>query len=131
MERINQPKWPSGIIELFREAGLPRRLPPPFAPEEDLTAMSESGPAPQIVSPLPKGEYAVGKPGEPGSEIPFIAMVPADSQRVYWFLDEACLGRTPRGEAFFWKASPGSWVLRAMDEHGRSASLRFTVVSRN
>jgi penicillin-binding protein 1C len=122
--------WPSDLLALFRKAGLPRRQPPPFAEDEDLTARSESGQSPQIVSPLPKGEYAVGVGRGSGDEIPLIAVVPSDTTKIFWFLDESYLGQSPRGTAYFWKPAPGSYVLRATDEHGRSASCRFTVVLR-
>ena len=64
-------------------------------------------------------------------EIPFIAVVPSDTTTIYWFLNESYVGQSPGRKAFFWKAQPGTWVLRATDEHGRSSSSRFTVGLRN
>jgi penicillin-binding protein 1C len=122
--------WPSDLLALFEKAGLPRRQPPAFARDESLTAQAQAGRAPEIASPLPRGEYAV-RVGDPAyGEIPFIAVVPSDAQRVYWFVNESYVGQSPGRRAFFWAAQPGTWVLRATDEHGRSASTRFTVVSR-
>ncbi|MGA2477721.1 MAG: penicillin-binding protein 1C [Spirochaetia bacterium] len=122
--------WPSDLLALFEKAGLPRRQPPAFAREESMNAQAESGRPPEIASPLPLGEYAV-RVGDPSyGEIPFIAVVPSDTARVYWFLNESYVGQSPGRKAFFWMAQPGTWVLRATDEHGRSSSSRFTVVLR-
>ena len=122
--------WPSDLLALFEKAGLPRRQPPAFAPDESLNAQSQSGKAPEIASPLPQGEYAV-RVGDPAyGEIPFIAVVPSDTSTIYWFLNESYVGQSPGRKAFFWTAEPGTWVLRATDEHGRSTSCRFTVVLR-
>jgi penicillin-binding protein 1C len=63
-------------------------------------------------------------------DIPFVAVVPADARTVYWFLNESFVGQSPGKAAFFWKAAPGSYVLRATDEHGRSGSCTFKVVAR-
>ncbi len=123
--------WSSDLLALFEKAGLPRRLPPPYAPGEQIDDRPEAGRAPQIVSPLPGGEYAVPVKEAAREEIPLIAVVPADAATLYWFLDESYLGRSARGKAFFWKPRPGSFVLRATDEHGRSASCRFTISLRS
>ena len=122
--------WPSDLLALFEKAGLPRRRPPAFARDESLNAQAESGKTPEIASPLPKGEYAV-RVGDPVyGEIPFIAVVPSDTTTIFWFLNESYVGQSPGKKAFFWMAQPGSYVLRATDEHGRSGSCRFTVVLR-
>jgi penicillin-binding protein 1C len=122
--------WPSDLLDLFEKAGLPRRRPPAYAPEESLEAQAPQGRSPQIASPLAKVQYAV-RLGDPTyGEIPFIAVVPSDTNTLFWFLDESFVGQSPAGKAFFWKAQPGSFVLRVTDEHGRSGSCRFTVVQR-
>jgi penicillin-binding protein 1C len=122
--------WPSDILALFEKAGLPRRPPPAFAPDDDMNAQADSGTSPQIASPLPGGEYSV-RVGDPTyGDIPFVAVVPSDVRTVYWFLNESFVGQSPGKAAFFWKAAPGSYVLRATDEHGRSGSCTFKVVAR-
>ncbi len=120
--------WPSDLLELFAKAGLPRRLPPTFAPDENPAAGEYMGKPLEIVSPLAKGEYAMSVGAKQGSEIPLIAVVPSDTSEVFWFLNESYLGKCPRGKAFYWTPSPGEYVLRAIDEHGRSVSCPFRVV---
>jgi penicillin-binding protein 1C len=122
--------WPSDLLDLFEKAGLPRRRPPAYAPQESLEAQAPQGRSPQIASPLAKVQYAV-RVGDPTyGEIPFIAVVPSDTTTLFWFLGESFVGQSAAGKAFFWKAQPGSYVLRVTDEHGRSGSCRFTVVQR-
>jgi penicillin-binding protein 1C len=122
--------WPSDLLDLFDKAGLPRKLPPPLAPEDALLSQESPEKAPEIVSPLPKGEYAVSLGEAADPEIPFIAIVPSDTAEVFWFLNESFLGKSRLGKAYYWTPSPGEFVLRAIDDHGRSASCRFSVAIR-
>ena len=57
-------------------------------------------------------------------------MTDADARVVYWFLDEKYLGQSKSSQPFFWMASPGTFVLRAVDDQGRAVShdLKVTVV---
>ena len=48
---------PSDLMRLFREAGLPRRRPPPFLPGSRAEPLPQPGNAPQIVSPRPGAVY--------------------------------------------------------------------------
>jgi penicillin-binding protein 1C len=120
--------WPSDLMELFAKAGLPRRPPPPFAPEDAAAVEEGTGTAPQILSPLHKGEYAMRIGQKTPSEIPFIAVVPSDTEEIFWFLNESFVAKTGRGKAYFWMPAPGEYVLRAIDAQGRSASARFRVI---
>jgi penicillin-binding protein 1C len=51
-----------------------------------------------------------------------------DTEEVFWFLNESFAARTERGKAYIWTPVPGEFVLRAIDENGRSASARFRVI---
>ena len=119
--------WPSDLIQLFAKAGLPRRPPPPFVPGEAFDGASERGLPPEIMSPLGKSEYVLRSGGK-GEELPLLCVIPSDASRVFWFLDDSFLGEAARGAILFWKARPGTFVLRATDDLGRSSSLSFKVV---
>jgi penicillin-binding protein 1C len=121
--------WPSDMMAVFDKAGMPRKKPPPFAPGEGLEPRPDRAESPQIVSPLPKGEYVARSVPGGSAELPLVAIVPSDAQKVFWFLDESYLGSAPRGKPFFWKQAPGSYVLRATDDRGRSTSCEFTVLA--
>ena len=115
--------WPSDVANLFKLAGVGRRTPPAFAPM--CRAPSRPGSAPLISSPQPSLVYSI-RWNEP-SEISFSAVTDADSREVYWFVDDGLVGSSPSGKPFFWKARPGNFVVRAVDDQGRANSRRIQV----
>lgn len=120
--------WRSDMLQLFRQAGLPRRTPPPpGAGCDTLTAQSEGMP-PNILSPRRGVSYAMrlGRPDQHG--ISLQAAVDAGVERVYWFAGEHFIGQAPRGGSLTWTPSaPGSYRIRAVDDAGRAASREITV----
>jgi penicillin-binding protein 1C len=53
--------------------------------------------------------------------IAFNATADADARAVYWFVDDAYVGRSAPGEAMFWQPqAAGSFRVRAVDDRGRS-----------
>jgi penicillin-binding protein 1C len=119
--------WPSHLLALFRSVGIARRTPPPFAP--DCVERSAAGLALKIESPQAHVVYAL-RDGQ-ADEIPLSAVSDADGRRVSWFIDDAFVGRSEPGGSLFWRARPGHFVLRAIDELGRSRTqpLEVTLVS--
>src|SRR5262249_37145841 len=115
--------WPSNLLALFRRVGIARRTPPPYAPA--CTARPVAGRPLRIDSPQPRLVYAI-RDGE-ADEIPFSAVADADGRRVSWFVDDAFVGQSEPGGTFFWRGHPGRFVLRAVDEIGRTASQAFAV----
>jgi penicillin-binding protein 1C len=119
--------WTSDMLQLFREAGMPRRAAPP-APDcagESGTAGDDRD-APRIVSPVRGLVYTlrIGRP------VPLSLRADAASgtESVYWFAGSAYLGRAPFGESLGWLPSqPGRYLLRAVDDRG-SADTRELVV---
>jgi len=54
--------------------------------------------------------------------------VDASASEVYWFAGEQYLGNAPRGHTLPWQpANPGHYVLRAVDDAGRSDSRDVTI----
>jgi penicillin-binding protein 1C len=117
--------WPSDLLKLFRTEGLPRQTPPPFDP--GCGAVANGGAAPLISSPARGITYSA----EPnGPEIPFTAVTDADSRTVYWFVDSAMVGTSRSGESFFWRAHPGDFLIRAVDDQGRAVAEDLSVTPR-
>lgn len=118
--------WPSDMLRLFREAGMPRREPPPLPDCADDAALA-TGEAPQIVSPLRGVTYTVrlSKP------VPIALR--ADAMRkseLFWFANQGFVGRAGAGESLAWNPDqPGRYVLRAIDAAGaadsRSVEIEF------
>ena len=105
----------SDLLDLFEKAGLPRRQPPAFAPQESLDAQAPAGRSPEIASPLSRVEYAV-RVGDPVyGEIPFIAVVPSDVTRVFWF-KEGILLESPAGHMGA-SGNGRAWALERVQVH--------------
>jgi penicillin-binding protein 1C len=143
--------WPSDLEALFRTASVPRRTPPPSDP--NCGDAGGHGFAPAITSPAHGIAYSIDQasaavqvnaitkaktsPETPATgasdaacntEIPFTAVTDAESRVVYWFVDSAYAGTSRTGESLFWKARPGTFIVRAVDEQGRAAAATLTVI---
>jgi penicillin-binding protein 1C len=119
-------QWGSDMRRLFRQAGLPRASLPADGCEKG-NASSEA--APLITSPLRGVRHTlrVKKP-EP---LVLRAEAAAGTQTIYWFVDDALIGRAAPGEGITWMpdlAETGRrYVLRAVDDQGRAESREVTV----
>lgn len=129
--------WPSDLLRLFQQAGLPRRTPPPASgPGCDLTAQSTQGQPPNITSPLRGVVYTLtegsGKQdidGDRRDSIALSAITDADAHEVFWFVGGALVGRSQTGQPYLWKLpqTPGKYIIRAVDDHGRSDTRELQV----
>lgn len=110
--------WPSDMLKLFREAGMPRRTPPPLP----ACATEDRMEPPRIASPLRNVTYAL-RPSAPQARIALDASVAADVQRVFWFDGSALIGvHTVSEGALPWRpAAAGVHLIRVVDDRGRSA----------
>lgn len=129
--------WPSDLLRLFQQAGLPRRTPPPaIGPGCDLTAQSSQGQPPNITSPLrgvvytlTDGSGKVDNDGDRRDSIALSAITDADAGEVFWFVGGSLIGRSKTGQPYLWKlpTSPGKYIIRAVDDHGRSDTRELQV----
>ncbi|OFX18774.1 MAG: penicillin-binding protein 1C [Anaeromyxobacter sp. RBG_16_69_14] len=118
--------WSSDLLRLFAEAGIPRRVPPPEAPGCRLDQRARGVP-PKITSPQEGVTYSLraGRVGE--DPIPLTAVTDADARELFWFVDTELVGKALRGEPLLWRARPGSFVVRAVDDQGRAGAARVSV----
>jgi penicillin-binding protein 1C len=112
--------WPSDLLTLFERAGVPRKLPPPFAPTMDNELLSRGGHAPKINLPATEITISHTPANTPG--IPLRAETETGVRKLYWFADKTFLGSCDAHEVLCWKPAPGAYQLTALDDHGRSAS---------
>lgn len=119
--------WPSDLLKLFELAGLPRRVPPPFVPECAHAPESGFGKSPEIVSPSNGVTYTVRSNEGKEDLISFQATLDAGSREVFWFVDTEFVGKASRGGIFYWPPKPGSFIVRAVDDSGRSHSRELHV----
>lgn len=114
--------WPSDLLALFEQAGVPRRLPPPFAPDTASELLAREGHVPRITSP--SGAMTVS---QSSASLPLRAETETGVRRIYWFADKSFLGACDAKEILSWKAAPGVYELTALDDHGRSGSRTVTL----
>jgi penicillin-binding protein 1C len=109
--------WSSDMLQLFRQAGMPRRTPPTLPA---CTGDSTLEP-PRIASPLRNVSYVVRGAARRES-IALDATTAADVRNVFWFDGSALIGRRSVSDgALQWEPSAGMHVIRVVDDHGRSA----------
>jgi penicillin-binding protein 1C len=115
--------WPSDLRRLFEKAGLPRKSPPPFLPGTSPDVVARSGSPPRITSPI-NGSSVLLASSEP---IPLRAGADSGVREIYWFAGKTFIGKAEPREVLAWKATPGSYELTALDDHGRAATCAVSV----
>ncbi|MEK6664379.1 MAG: penicillin-binding protein 1C [Pseudomonadota bacterium] len=119
--------WSSDMLRVFRQAGIPRRAPPTSDARCAANDHSSWGAAPQITSPLSGVAYSLRAAHVGEETIAFQATTDADAQFVFWFVNENLVGKSAADAAFHWKAAPGSFVIRAVDDQGRADARALKV----
>lgn len=110
--------WPSELQRVFVQAGIPRRTPP----RNDSCVLSGvDGEPPSITSPLRGSIYAMRLKSTGQDRVAFSANADASVREMYWFVNDAYVGRSAPGESMFWlPASAGNYEVRVVDDRGRS-----------
>jgi len=120
-------QWGSDMRRLFRQAGLPRASVPADGCEQKDAGAPEA--APLISSPLRGVRHTlrIARP-EP---LVLRAEAAAGTQTLYWFADDALVGRAAPGEGLAWMPdlaeSGRRYVLRVVDDQGRAESREVIV----
>jgi penicillin-binding protein 1C len=118
--------WNSQMQDFFTRAGLQRALLPEYAPN---CAASNSSHTPlRIISPEQHLEYflEVDRP----LEIELFAAAPADANQLSWFVDQQVVAQIAPGKPAYWSPKSGDYTVRAVDDRGRSSSVRVRVRTR-
>ncbi len=115
--------WPSDVLKIFAQAGIQRKVPPPF---EDSYLLEVNGHAPQIISPQQNLVYNV-RLNQTHHHIPFVATADADVKKLYWFVNHECIGSCERDQSLTWNAKSGTHTIRVVDNYGRTATRKLVV----
>ncbi|MEJ2590780.1 MAG: penicillin-binding protein 1C [Candidatus Thiodiazotropha sp.] len=119
--------WPSDLARIFRQAGIARRLPPPFLHECSLEQQASDGSPPRIDSPSPIITYTLRADRLARERIPFEAVSDADVKRLYWMVDDRLVGEAEAGSVYLWPAAAGDFTVSVLDDHGRAGETRIRV----
>jgi len=117
--------WSTDLLQLFAQAGMPRRRPPPGAACHRDAA---GGTPPRITSPVTAATYAVhiGRIGE--QPIPLAANADGEVRRLHWFVNESYVGTGTPGVALPWLPTrAGRYTVRAVDDRGRADSRELSI----
>ncbi len=118
--------WPSDLLKIFKRAGIQRHTPPFF--EADCALTGNTGINPQITSPQAGISYVVRANSHFNDKIPLSAVSDAGIAHLYWFINEVFIAETKPDRPFLWKAKPGKFVVRVVDDHGLSDARDITVL---
>lgn len=116
--------WPSDMMKLFREAGMPRRK----APAIPDCAADDSSDIPKIATPLRGVTYTLRN--KAGAEtIPLEASTAAGVESVFWFDGAALIAKAPvaHGALPWTPTADGMHLIRVIDDHGRTAERDVTI----
>lgn len=119
--------WPSDFLQIFQQAGISLKSPPAYVASCTLDQKGMSGLNPVIISPQPSLEYIVRSGNTTNNQVPFTAVVDPDVDKLFWFIDGAFAGSSRRSKPFLWNATSGHYVVRVVDDSGRSASTELKV----
>lgn len=120
--------WSSDLQALFKKAGVPRKIAPPPNPRCVFNVVNMEGTAPEITSPSKGLVYQLRVQQPRKEKVPLIAVVDGDSRDLFWFADDRLLGRVRANTPYFWAAKPGQYIIRAVDDRGRSDSVQVKIV---
>ncbi|MDB6062842.1 MAG: pbpC [Verrucomicrobiaceae bacterium] len=108
--------WSSDMLRLFREAGMPRRVPP-----KQNCGATQFADAPQFTSPLRDVVYTL-RDSRPTENIALQATVGGGVKDLFWFAGNSFIGRNPAQRAYAWRPEHSGWyALRVVDDRGMSA----------
>ena len=115
--------WPSDMLKLFRQAGMPRRTPPAMP----ACTAADASDVPRIASPLRNVSYALRPKKQ--ETIALDAQVAADVKTLFWFDGNALIGsRSASDGPLAWRpSSNGAHLVRIVDDHGRAAERDVSV----
>ncbi len=120
--------WSSDILAIYKRAGMQHRSPPEFNANCRLQTQNSEGLSPQIISPQTEVRYVARIATDNHTLLPLTTVVDADVKNVYWFINENFVGKTSRDKPLLWHATPGHFVVRVVDDYGRSDARDINVI---
>ena len=113
------------MLAAFKSAGVNLKLPPAF--KESCTAIEDfkQGFAPQILSPIDNSTFLIKHPNK--DKIPLKASLDAETDTVYWFVNNKFSGSSKAEETFTIAPVYGKNQIKAVDNMGRQSTISVTM----
>jgi penicillin-binding protein 1C len=116
--------WPSDLMRLFAQAGMPRRIPP----AGECAGTADQGFPPGITAPIRGAAYLMRDSQPERNYVPLAAVADAGVESLYWFANDSFIGAGKPNVALSWKPpQPGRYIVRVVDDDGRADSREVTV----
>ena len=126
--------WPSDLMRLYAQAGVPRRAPPSGDCGSASTGgtppaiSAPGGTPPAITSPVRGAAYVMRASQPERNVVPLAATAEGGVNTLYWFANDSFVTAGRPGIALPWKPTqPGRYLLRVVDEQGRADSREVVV----
>lgn len=118
--------WPSDLAQVFTQAGMPRRRPPPRS--DCSGSQAWLGSPPSITSPYRATRYTMRLSHPEQVSLSLTATVDADVSRLYWFAGGSFIGDSAAGDPVAWTPPhAGRFRLSVVDDHGREDAREIEV----
>jgi penicillin-binding protein 1C len=118
--------WPSDLMRLYAQAGMPRRVPP----SGECGSSNAGGIAPAISAPVRGAAYVMRHTQAERNVVPLAATAEGGVNTLYWFANDSFITAGRPGIAAAWRPpQPGRYLLRVVDEHGRADSREVVVAA--
>lgn len=118
--------WPDKLQSWIRQHN-PEYLMPPEYMVMPKRVVSFDKNRPKILSPLHKCEYFTLNTAKTGQKLALLANASFDTDRLYWFINDAFFATSDVGERLFWPMEKGKYKITCVDRHGRSSFIRIVV----
>ena len=116
--------WPSDLMHLFAQAGMPRRAPP----AGECADVADRGAPPAITAPIRGATYLMRESQPERNHVPLAASADANVVDLFWFAYDVFVGSGKPNVAVAWRAPrPGRYLIRVVDDHGHSDSREVAV----
>ena len=119
--------WPSDFLRIFEQAGISLKTPPAYERQCKLSGLSYSGKKPVITAPQRTVEYYIRLGREKDRQIPLKAVTDPDVKKLHWFVGQTYLDTVKPSQTLLWRAKPGRFNIRAVDDSGRASSVNIVV----
>lgn len=120
--------WPSDIMSAFNAAGIYKKAPPDFMSEcKDGYYKNINGNPPTIIYPIDNISYMIRPYKLNEEKIILKANADADVKEIFWFMNDALLGKTMPNQDLVIDAKVGVFTIKAVDDLGRSSVKKINI----
>ena len=119
--------WSSDVLQAFAKVGMNVRRPPELKENCDEVSTMNQGKAPQIILPVDGSKFMLRSAQYKQEKIVLKATADADVSEIYWFVNNALIGKTATDKVLEITPPLGKSEIKAVDSLGRSQTINIEV----